>query len=268
MVLARWASQYPWLRGTRIADPQSGIVTDLLLDTSQFLRGSLLPYVRVGGELLIETVAVLVMAAYLASSPTVYRDGIVSLVAPRFRAVARRILDDASATLRAWAIGQLLAMAVLALFTAIGLWILGLEYWLAFGIFTGLVAVVPFFGTLVSTVLPAIFVVGSGNWLQVFAVLMLGVVVHLVEANLVVPRIMQRQIALPPVLTIASVLLMGTLVGPVGLIVAVPTLALALVLVRHILLGEIYGDPTHLRPAVLRPTDAQEPSPPARPASL
>jgi len=141
---------------------------------------------------------------------------------------------------------------VLAVFTALGLWILGVPYWLAFGIFTGVVAIVPFFGTLVSTALPALFVVGSGNWVQVVAVLLLGVAVHMVEANFVAPLIMQRKVALPPVLTIASVLVMGTLLGVVGLVVAVPILAVTMVVVRHVLQGEIYGDATTAEPAVLR----------------
>jgi len=194
------------------------------------------------------------MALYLARQPRLYRDGILSLVAPKYRAVAARILDDAGATLRAWLVGQILAMLVLALLTAIGLWVLGVPYWLAFGIFTGLVAVVPFFGTLVSTLLPALFVVGTGDWVRVLAVIALGVAVHVVEANVVVPRIMERQVSLPPVLTITSVLVMGTLLGVVGLVVAVPILAVVIVVIRHVLQGEIYGDETHYEPAVLRTT--------------
>jgi predicted PurR-regulated permease PerM len=69
-----------------------------------------------------------------------------------------------------------------------------------------------------------------------------GVVVHLVEANLVAPILMHRRVALPPVLTILSVLVMAKLAGPVGLIVAVPALATVMVLVRHILIGRVYGD--------------------------
>jgi predicted PurR-regulated permease PerM len=66
---------------------------------------------------------------------------------------------------------------------------------------------------------------------------------------------MQRKVALPPVLTIASVLIMATLLGPIGLVVAVPVLALSLVLLRHIVLGELYGDSsTFDEPTVLRPS--------------
>jgi predicted PurR-regulated permease PerM len=56
------------------------------------------------------------------------------------------------------------------------------------------------------------------------------------------------------VLTIASVLVMGTLLGVVGLVVAVPVLAVVIVVVRHVLQGEIYGDATAAEPAVLRAT--------------
>jgi len=251
-VLADWARRYPVVRSTELADSKSGLVSRLIQDATDFLRGSLVPYLRAGGKLFIESASVVVMALYLARHPTLYRDGIVSLVAPKQRAVAKRILEDAGATLRAWIGGQLLAMFVLGALTALGLLLLGVPYWLAFGAFTGLVAVVPFFGTLLSTILPALFVVGTGNWLQVTAVLALGVVVHLIEANIVSPFIMERKVALPPVLTIASVLVMGTLLGVIGLVVAVPILAVTMVVIRHILQGEIYGDSVHVEPAVLR----------------
>jgi hypothetical protein len=51
---------------------------------------------------------------------------------------------------------------------------------------------------------------------------------------------MERQVHLPPVLTVVGVLIMGKLLGPVGLLVAVPTLAVLLVIVRRILIARIY----------------------------
>ena len=98
--------------------------------------------------------------------------------------------------------------------------------------------------------------VASGDWLTVLLVLLLGVLVHVFEANVVVPRIMQRKVDLPPVLTISSVLIMGTLLGAIGLIVAVPVLCVTMVLIRHILHGEIYDEPGRFKPAVLRTSGA------------
>lgn len=251
-VLAQWASQYPVIRRTELANPQSGLVASFITDVAQYVSGSALPYARAGGKLLVEAASVLVMAVYLSNRPALYRDGVVYLVPPAHRDVATRILEDAGATLRAWIVGQLITMVLLGFLTAAGLWALGVPYWLAFGMFTGLVAIVPFFGAFLSTLLPALLVLGSGDWGRALAVIALGVGVHVVEANLVNPLIMEKKVALPPVLTIASVLIMGTLLGGVGLVVAVPVLAVAIVVVRHVLRGEIYGEGGHHEPAVLR----------------
>jgi predicted PurR-regulated permease PerM len=254
-VIARWASEYPVLRRTELANPASGIVAQIINDATDYLRGSLLPYLRAGGKGFVEGASVIVMGLYLARSPSQYRDGVVSLVAPRHRAVAGRIVAEAGATLHAWVVGQLLAMIVLGVLTAIGLLILGAPYWLAFGVLASVAAVVPFFGSMASTVLPALFVVGTGDWVKVAAVLLLGVLVHVIEANLVSPLIMERKVSLPPVLTIASVLVMGTLFGVIGLVVAVPILALTMVVVRHVVQREIFGDVGHLEPAALHTSE-------------
>src|SRR5204863_108438 len=129
-----------------------------------FLRGSILPYATAGGKLFIESASVVVMALYLARQPQLYRDGVLSLLPPKYRPLGGRVLDDTGATLRAWVVAQLLAMMILAALTALGLWVLDVPYWLAFGIFAGLVAVVPFFGPLVSTLLPALFVIEPADF--------------------------------------------------------------------------------------------------------
>ena len=251
-VVAGWAARYPVLRRTVLADPASGVAARLVDDAVNYLRGSLLPYVRAGGRLFIEGASVIVMALYIARQPTVYRAGVLALVAPRHRLLGVQVLDDVAATLRAWVVGQLTDMIVLAIVTAIGLWLLNVPYWLAFAIFAGLMAIVPFFGTMLSTLLPALFVLGSGDGLKAFAVVLLGVGIHALEANLIAPLIMERKVSLPPALTIAAVLVMGLLLGVVGLVVAVPVLAVALVLVRHVLQGAIYGDAPAREPAVLK----------------
>lgn len=249
--LARLSSKYPMLRGSRFADPNSGLISQLIGEAATFLRGSLVPYLRAGGKVFIDGISVIVMAIYLARNPALYRQGIVSLAPPRYRAVTASVAIDVGQTLQAWVVGQLLDMLVLSVLVTLGLLALGVPYWLAFGALAGIAAIVPFFGTLVSTILPAIFVVGTGGWIKALAVLAVGVVVHLIEANLIQPYIMERKVSLPPVLTIASVLGAGALFGLVGLVVAVPILAVAIVLVHHILHGVVYGETGEIAPAVL-----------------
>ncbi|HEU4989541.1 MAG TPA: hypothetical protein VFT41_07165, partial [Gemmatimonadaceae bacterium] len=52
--------------------------------------------------------------------------------------------------------------------------------------------------------------------------------------------IMSEKVDLPPVLSILGVLIIGELLGPLGLLIAVPSLAIVMVLVRRILVHGIY----------------------------
>jgi predicted PurR-regulated permease PerM len=217
-------------------------------EVSGYFRGAV-PVVFSGVAFLIHFVSVLVMGIYFALRPALYREGFILLAPPVHRELVRDILADLGRTLRAWIVGQILAMTVLGILTWLGLELLQVPYALAFGVFTGAVAIVPFFGTLVSTILPAFFVLAGAGWeLGIFAVgpfghfwlvVLLGVVVHLVEANLVAPMIMERQVHLPPVLSILSVLVMAHLLHVVGLLVAVPVLASLMVIGRRVYVHRI-----------------------------
>ena len=240
------------------ADGQPGVLANALSEILGFLRGAAVPYLKGGVEVLIEGVSVLVMAIFLARHPQVYSDGVVALAPPPRRPLARAILRDLNLTIRAWVIGQIIAMVLLAALTTLGLWALGMPYFLAFGVFAGVAAIVPFFGVLLSTLLPALFALGAFGVTKALLVGALGVVVHLIEANFVAPVVMERQVNLPPVVTIAGVLLIGKLFGLGGLIIAVPILALVMILVRHILLGQVYGDPiSATAPSGTVPPDAE-----------
>lgn len=235
-----------------------GLLATSLNELFGVLRGALVPYLKGGVELIIKGVGVFVMALYLARNPSTYVDGLVALVPPAHRRLARVILYDLKLTLHAWVVGQLIAMVLLAALTTLGLWILGVPYFLAFGVFAGVAAIVPFFGTLFSTIIPALFALGVAGLGKAIAVALLGIGVHLIEANFVAPVVMERQVNLPPVITIAGVLLIGKLFGLGGLIVAVPILAFVMVLIRHILMGEVYGDPiSEATPSGTVPADVE-----------
>ena len=206
----------------------------------------------------ISLFSIAIIAIYMSLHPALYREWLIALFPPIHRDLVRDLLGDLGDTLRSYMVGQLLVMAFLAALTATFLELLGVPYWLTFGIFTGLVSIIPFFGTLLSTTLPALFVLnGPNGGVRALLVLGVGVVVHLIEGNIVSPYAMSKKVDLPPVLTIMSVLIMGQLLGGIGLIVALPTLAMVMVIVRRILITRIYEGQgfrrtTRERPMVLR----------------
>ncbi|HEV8237328.1 MAG TPA: AI-2E family transporter [Gemmatimonadaceae bacterium] len=215
----------------------------------------------------INVFAVGVMGIYLSLHPALYREWLIALFPPIHRDLVRDVLTDLADSLRAYIVGQLLTMTFLGAITALGLYVLNVPFWGVFGIFTGLVAIIPFFGTLLSTTLPALFVL-TGNGYDGFSpfghamlVVGLGVVVHLIEGNIVSPLVMSKKIDLPPVLTIMSVLVIGQLLGGLGLIIALPTLAALMVIVRRILITRIYEGQGFRRTTRERPLTLRVPVP-------
>ncbi len=237
--LERLAERIPPLKSYLATDDHKAL-TVFYEQASQQME-TLLPKVFGLLHLTIDGFALMVMSLYLARRPADYREWLIALFPPAHRELVRDVLLEIARDLRSWITGQLLGMVILATLTAIGLAALQVPYWLTFGLFTGAVAIVPFFGTLVSTVLPALFVLASdGSPVRVVGVIILGTVIHLIESNLVLPLITQNQVKLPPVLSIMSVLIFGQLLGPVGLVVAVPILVVLTVIVRRVLVNRIY----------------------------
>jgi predicted PurR-regulated permease PerM len=242
--LERVLLRYPDLR--KIWAAESGNMVSTLVEQAESAVGGILPRVVGIGHALVNIVSILVMGIFLALHPGAYREWLIALFPPRRRDLARDVLRDVANTLRAWLVGQVLAMTILALLTAVGLRLLNVPYWLTFGVFAGAVAIVPFFGTLISSIIPALFVLGGEGFLgfspgtHAVLVMALGFLIHIVEANLVVPLITQIQVELPPVLTMMSILVAGRLFGATGLPVAVPLLATGMVLVRRLLVNRIY----------------------------
>lgn len=234
-----FAARFPALR--EVWRPGEHKVIHAVYDQASATASEVVPKVFSLVHVLIEIFAVFVMSIYMALQPGVYREWLIALFPPVHRDLIRDVLRDLADALRSYIVAQLLAMAILGTFTAIGLYILGVPYWLTFGIFTGLVAVIPFFGSLLSTILPALIVLGGpGGGTRALLVILLGVIVHLFEGNIVAPLVMSHKVELPPVLTIMAVLVVGKILGALGFVIAVPMLASVMVIVRRILINRIY----------------------------
>ena len=263
--IERWMQKYPALRD--FVGPGDHRILRAVYDRLAESFGDVVPRALGLVHGAINVFAVMVMGIYLSVHLALYREWLIALFPPIHRDLVRDVLGDLGTALRSWLVAQLLAMFFLAALTAIGLYALRVPFWLPFGVFTGLVAIVPFFGTLVSTTLPALFVL-NGTGIGTFGpaghsvlVVLLGVVIHLLEGNLVAPLVMSRRVDLPPVLTIMSVLVMGKLLGPMGLVVAVPTLAALMVIVRRILITRIYEGQGFRRTTRERPLLLRVPAP-------
>jgi predicted PurR-regulated permease PerM len=191
----------------------------------------------VGGSLVL----FFFLGLFFAASPHVYRAGLLHLVPLHGRQRAAEVLDALGHTLRHWLLGLAVAMVSAAVLTCGALWLLKVPMPLALALLAGVGEIVPNFGP-VAAAGPAILlslVHSPGR-----AALVAGayVVIQTVQSYLITPMVQDKAIHMPPAVQIVSQVLMGVVLGPLGLIIATPLVAVIMVLVRMLYVEDRLGD--------------------------
>jgi predicted PurR-regulated permease PerM len=178
---------------------------------------------------------------YLAIDPKLYREGLIKLVPPPLQPNARATLDDAGAALKRWLVGQLLAMILVGVFTALGLWLVGVPSAFALGFIAGLAEFVPIIGPIVAAV-PAILIASTQDLQTVLLTIAVFIVVQQVESNLVAPLIADRMVSIAPVVGLFGVVAAGVVFGPLGLLLGFPLAIVFDVAVRRLYVRDTLGE--------------------------
>ncbi len=145
----------------------------------------------------------------------------------------RSLVEQMDAKVAQFIRGQMMVAAILGVFYAIALTIIGLDFGVLIGLLGGLLIIIPYLGTIVAGILA----VGMA-YLQFDTIdpvlIVLGVYVfgQVVEGNFLTPKIVGDKVGLHPAWIIFGLLAGGTLLGFVGVLIAVPVTAMIGVLVR------------------------------------
>lgn len=190
---------------------------------------------------LTNIVFVLFVGLFFAINPGLYSGGLIRLFPPRYRPRARVVVARATTTLRAWLLGQLVAMLSAGTLTTFGLLLLGTPSALALGFLAGLFEFIPTIGALFAAV-PAVLLAFADSPVQALYVAVVFFVVQQIQSNVIMPVVYQRAVSLPPALTLSAILLMGILFGFLGVLVATPLVAVMIQLVKLLYLEDILRD--------------------------
>ncbi|HSM10452.1 MAG TPA: AI-2E family transporter [Lysobacter sp.] len=183
----------------------------------------------------------LFVGIFFAYNPRLYVDGLLRLVPLKRRARAAEILEKLGRTLRWWLVGQLISMVFLWLSTWLVLHLLGVPLAFTLGLLTGLLTFIPYLGPLIALLPIAMVAFLHSPTLGLMAVAAY-LVIQNIEGNVMMPIVFERTVSLPPALTVVSQILMASLMGMLGVLLATPLLAVGMVLVQMLYVEDILGD--------------------------
>ena len=185
-------------------------------------------------------VTILILAFYLLVDSEKFVHTFVRLFPrserPRVENACRRISGKVSA----WLGGQMLLAAIIGSTAALALFLMGVPYFYVLALIAGIGEMIPIVGPLLAAV-PAVAVAFSVSPALALGVAAFFFVQQQVENHVLVPKVMERQVGINAAGVITALLIGGTLLGIVGAILAVPTVAILQVVFEE-LVPEASGD--------------------------
>ncbi|WP_309976323.1 AI-2E family transporter [Arthrobacter oryzae] len=182
---------------------------------------------------LFGTLIVLVLSLYfLAALPAMKKWGY--RLAPRSRRVrVEALAEEITASVGNYVIGQACVALLNATFAFIVMSIVGVPFAVLLAFVVALLAFIPLVGGLIAGVVVTLIALTAG-WQTALVYAICYFAYLQFEAYFISPRIMQKAVAVPGAVAVISVIAGGSLLGVLGALIAIPTAAAVMLLVKEI----------------------------------
>ena len=173
-----------------------------------------------------------IFSFYMMKKGRTFSNKFAELFPERYHAHIKNLFKEIHFVLKAYIHGQLLLSVLMAFLVFIGMWIMDIPYPLVIGLLAGVVEMVPIIGPIIGAIPPILLGLLQGSSVMI-QVIIFYVVVQQLDSHFIMPKLMGSIIEVHPVAIIAGVLIGGSLKGILGMMIAVPAVAVLQILLRH-----------------------------------
>jgi predicted PurR-regulated permease PerM len=182
---------------------------------------------------LVELLLVPILTFYFLSDLPSVKEALIFFIPVGYKEEVQRALRDVDVVFGKYLVGQLILCIVAFVVVTVGLWAMGMKFYLTLGIVAGVTRAIPIIGPIVG----GIAIVGVAlltRGLEVAAWLLVAfILLHFLESKLLMPKVLGFQVGIHPVVIIIALLLGGELFGIIGMFLAVPVIAVVRRVIEH-----------------------------------
>jgi predicted PurR-regulated permease PerM len=148
------------------------------------------------------------------------------LIKPESHKKLREVLYQIKIAVQSYITGLLFEMIAVSILTTIGLYLIGVEYFILLGIITGILNLVPYIGILFAGALSIVVSLsGSTDLTIVVGVIVVNVIVQLIDNNILVPVFVNSKVQINALVSIVGIIIGNALGGITGMFLAIPLIA-------------------------------------------
>jgi len=212
---------YDFAHQLGLSNEQLQQFSGFLVSQAQSVAGGLIPILGGIAGLVINLVVVTVMSVYLLSNGPRVNRWLRSDVPLSYRARASFLLDTLTRVVGGYIRGQLTLAALIGVLVGAGMAILQVPFAILLGVMAFVLEFIPFLGVIISGAACVLLGLTQG-WLTALLVLGWFVVMHVIEGDVVGPRIVGSAVGLHPAVSLIALIAGGELFGLWGAIFAAP----------------------------------------------
>ncbi len=174
---------------------------------------------------------------YLMRDIVIFKENLYIFVSRENKKEFKEALEEIDHIISGFIRGRIIVCFIVGTLIGIGLYFLNLKFALIIGFVSGVFNFIPYLGPIVGVILALIFALGNAWW-TLLMIVVLFVLVNQLEAIYLNPNILGKGLGLHPLTVILSILICGQLLGILGVLVAVPLVAIFKVLAVRYLIQE------------------------------
>lgn len=160
-----------------------------------------------------------------------YRKHFVLFLTKLFRAEFHEklqgILTQIKGAIQNYISGLIIEMIIVSILTSIGLYFIGVQYFILLGIITGILNLIPYIGIIIAGFLTFLSsLTGTPDLSIILGVVGVNVVVQIIDNNILVPLIINSKVQINAFVSIIGIIIGGSIAGVAGMFLAIPILAI------------------------------------------
>jgi predicted PurR-regulated permease PerM len=148
----------------------------------------------------------------------------------------------AGSAVAAFVRGQLLVAVIVGALSSVALLALDLPFWLIIGLAAGLLNLVPFVGPFVGGLLAVIVALVEGEPSKAALAVLLFTAIQQVDNHIITPMVQRTRVLLSPLVIVLALLVGGSVAGLLGVLVAVPLVAVIRIVAGHLWRTRVLGE--------------------------
>ena len=186
------------------------------------------------GGFAIWTIFVFIFTFFIITHRALLRKFLTCLFSKQYQNRVSEVMTETRLLANSYVLGLLIEMVIVAVLNCTAFFIFGVKYALLLGVLAAVLNIIPYLGIYTATAIAAVVTLSNSSPNHALTVIIILLAVHLVDSNVIMPRIVGARVKMNPLITIVAVLVGHLLWGLPGMFLFIPLIGILKIIFERV----------------------------------